>query len=71
MNRVKLYEQYLREGQGLDCKEFMGMETDWCSNYYIIYLDGNGKQKRTSFYHVAFVDWLFDDYIDMIKDAYE
>ena len=71
MNRVKLYEKYLREDQQLDCKEFIDMKNDWCDNYYITYLDNNGEEKRTSFYHAAFVDWLFDDYIDMIKDAYE
>ena len=71
MDRVKLYEEYLCKGQKLDCKEFVDMKQDWCDNYYIIYLDSKGDQKKTSFYHAAFVDWLFEDYIDMIKDAYE
>lgn len=71
MDRVKLYEQYLREGQKLDCKQFISMRADWCDNYYIIYLNNDDEEKRTSFYHAAFVDWLFDDYIDMIKDDYE
>lgn len=68
MDRKKLYEEYLRQCQKLDCKEFADMRVDWCDNYYIIYLDSKGEQKSTSFYHPAFVDWLFDDYIDKIED---
>lgn len=64
MDRVELYEKYLREGKELDCKQFISMEIDWCNNYYIIYLNSDGEEKRTSFYHVAFVDWLFDSYLE-------
>jgi len=64
MDRAKLYEKYLREGQKLDCKEFVDMQQDWCDNFYIIYLNSDGDKKRTSFYHAAFVDWLFDSYLE-------